>query len=190
MYKISHIWSNISKELFPRLEEVLPPLLEKQRQLATIFELIRIEDYAGAINLSFFGRPQKDRVAIARAFVAKAVYNFPTTRLLIEELKSNDTLRRLCGWQYRRDIPSESTFSRAFAEFAKSSFPARVHEELIKTHMQDRLVGHISRDSTAIVGNEKPAPVKKKSLKSLRNADAAEKTKSLLQSSQRELNIN
>ncbi len=162
MYKLSPIWSNISKELFPRIEEVLPPLLEKQRQLVAILELVRIEDYAGKMNQSFFGRPKKDRVAIARAFVAKAVYNLPTTRLLIEQLKSNDTLRRLCGWQYRRDIPSESTFSRSFEEFAVSDLPAKVHEALIKTQMQDRLVGHISRDSTAIEGNEKPAPVKKK----------------------------
>jgi hypothetical protein len=190
MYKLSPIWSNISKELFSHIEEVLPPLSDKQCQLTAILELIRIEDYAGTIKQSFFGRPQKDRVAIARAFIAKAVYNFTTTRLLIEQLKSNETLRRLCGWHYRRDIPSESTFSRAFDEFAKSSFPARIHDELIKTQMQDHLVGHISRDSTAIEGNEKPAPVKKKSLKSLRNADAPEKTKNHQLSSQRELNIN
>ncbi len=162
MYKLSDIWSNISKELFPRIEEVLPPLLEKQRELVAILELIRIENYAGKLNSTFFGRPKKNRIAIARAFIAKAVYNLPTTRLLIEQLKCNDTLRRICGWEYRRDIPSESTFSRAFNEFAQTNFPAQVHEELIKTQMQSRLVGHISRDSTAIEGNEKPAPVKKK----------------------------
>jgi len=165
MYKLSPIWSNISKELFPRIEEVLPPLLEKQRDLIAVLELIRIEDYTGKLNSSSFGRPQKDRVAIARAFVAKAVYNLPTTRLLIEQLQCNESLRRICGWEYRRDIPSESTFSRAFDEFARTDFPAKVHEGLIKTQMQDHLVGHISRDSTSIEGNEKPAPVKKKSLK-------------------------
>ena len=64
-------------------------------------------------------------------------------------------------------IPNESTFSRAFAKFAESRLPEEVHEELIKKHMSDHLVGHISRDSTEIIAREKPVaqekPKKKKS---------------------------
>jgi hypothetical protein len=54
-------------------------------------------------------------------------------------------------------LPSEATFSRAFAEFAASALPSRVHEALIAQTQKDRLVGHISRDSTAIEAREKPA---------------------------------
>jgi len=162
MHVLSQIWSNIRNDLFPELEKVLPPLSEKQRKLVAILELVNIEKYAGELNLTYFGRPKKDRIALARAFVAKMVYNLPTTRLLIEQLLSNDTLRRLCGWEYRRDIPSESTFSRAFEEFAVSNLPAKVHAELIKTQLEDRLVGHVSRDSTAIKAKEKLAPKEKK----------------------------
>jgi len=114
------------------------------------------------LNLTYFGCPKKDRTVLARAFVAKAVYNLPTTRLLIEQLQSNETLRCLCGWKYRRDIPSESTFSRAFEEFAASDLPAKVQAELIKTQLEDRLVGDVSRDGTAIEAKEKPAPKEKK----------------------------
>ena len=32
------------------------------------------------------GRPRKDRAALARAFVAKAVYDMPTTRVLLDRL--------------------------------------------------------------------------------------------------------
>jgi hypothetical protein len=39
------------------------------------------------------GRPAKDHLAIARALVAKAVYNFPTTRDLIKRLHSDAVLR-------------------------------------------------------------------------------------------------
>ena len=53
-------------------------------------------------------------------------------------------------------MPSESTFSRAFAEFAETELPARAHEALIKATHADRLVGHISRDSTAVEAREKP----------------------------------
>src|SRR5271165_1480486 len=71
-------------------------------------------------------------------------------------LPADAVLRRLCGWESRRGLPSESTFSRAFAEFAASSLPARVHEALIRKTHKDRLVGHISRDATAIEARERP----------------------------------
>lgn len=97
-----------------------------------------------------------ERAALARAFVAKAVFNMPTTRLLIEVLRSDKTLRQLCGWQRLGSVPGEATFSRAFAEFAASALPSRLHEALIHRSRSDRLVGHISRDSTAIKAREKP----------------------------------
>ncbi len=48
------------------------------------------------------GHPAKDRVALARAFVAKATLNLPTTEALIDRLKVDQPLRRLCG--FSRDI--------------------------------------------------------------------------------------
>jgi hypothetical protein len=75
---------------------------------------------------------------------------------LIERVEADKTLRRLCGWSRPSEVPSESTFSRAFAEFAESELPSRVHEALIRRTHADRLVGHIARDSTAIEGHEKP----------------------------------
>ena len=102
------------------------------------------------------GRPAKDRAPIARAFVAKAVYDIPTTRMLLDRLATDVALRRICGWERKRAVPSESVFSRAFAEFATTQLPQRVHEALIHTTYEDRLVGHLSRDSTAIEAREKP----------------------------------
>jgi hypothetical protein len=102
------------------------------------------------------GRPAKHRRAIARAFVAKAVFNLNATRQLLDRLSVDVSLRRLCGWESRGEIPHESQFSRAFAEFAASELPQRLHEALIKATQQERLIGHISRDSTEIEGREKP----------------------------------
>ncbi len=53
---------------------------------------------------------------------------------------------------------SECSFSRAFAEFAVSEFPQRVHAALIEKTQKQRLIGHISRDATAIEAREKPQP--------------------------------
>lgn len=152
--KLSQYWNRIQGTLFPWLEEELDPLTEKQQQLVTILELVRIEqflpDYRGCE-----GRPPKTRAAIARSFVAKMVYNIDTTTLLIERLKTDKSLRRICGWETRNEIPSESTFSRAFAEFSNSELPQRVHEELIKKHLGNEIISHNSRDSTAIEAREK-----------------------------------
>ena len=96
----------------------------------TTLELVRIEKFIPVIY-SLRGRPLKERRAIGRAFVAKAVYNMPTTRDLLERLSSETKLRRICGWEKKSEIPSESTFSRAFAEFSQTQLTERVHAALI-----------------------------------------------------------
>ena len=92
------------------------------------------------------------------AFLAKAVFDLPTTRDLRERLEVDSKIRQLCGWASVRAIPSEAASSRAFAEFAESSLPERLHEALVRRTMGDHLVGHISRDSTAVEARESPAP--------------------------------
>lgn len=72
-------------------------------------------------------------------------------------LNSAENLRRICGFVNLGDIPSESTFSRAFGEFAASELGNRVHDPLVEQYLTEELIGHISRDSTAIAGREKPA---------------------------------
>ena len=126
MTVLSSIWERIQSNLFPFLEEELGPMTEKQQKLVSILEIIRIED--SIIQQYSTGRPPADRKAIARAFVAKAVYNSSTTRELLDRLKSDKALRRICGWETRYQIPNESTFSRAFAEFVESRLPEEVHE--------------------------------------------------------------
>jgi hypothetical protein len=91
-----------------------------------------------------------------KAFVAKAVYNFPTTKVLIAYLHDSTNLRRLCGWESKGDIPSESTFSRAFEEFSLGGLGQKIHEAMVKQHARPKLAGHVSRDATAIEAREKP----------------------------------
>ena len=153
-------WQSIQHALFPQLEPVLGPLTAKQQQLVRTLEVIRIEQWVPE-RFRVPGRPPKDRAAIARAFVAKAVYDMPTTRVLLDRLDTDVALRRICGWEKHREVPSESVFSRAFAEFAHTQLPDRVHQALIRNTHHDRLVGHLSRDSTAIEAREKPAPTDK-----------------------------
>ena len=155
---LSNTWSHIQGFLFPMLREEVGPLTDKHLQIITVLEVARVEAFVQAWS-GLPGRPPLDRHALARAFTAKAVLALPQTNMLIERLAVDKALRRLCGWEWASQVPSESTFSRAFAEFATSQLPARVHEALIKKTHADRLVGHISRDSTAIEAREKPVKV-------------------------------
>ncbi len=152
---LSRTWAHIQGNLFPWLTEELGPLTETHKQVVTALEVAGVEAFV-QVWPGLPGRPPCDRAALARAFVAKAVIGLPTTSMLIERLKVDKQLRRLCGWERRGELSSEATFSRAFAEFARSELPSRVHEALIKRTHEDRLVGHISRDATAIEAREKP----------------------------------
>jgi hypothetical protein len=152
--------------LFPILEEQLGPLTDKLRQLIAVLELVQVEAKVGSWH-GGVGRPARHQRAIARAFVAEAVYNLSDTRQLLDRLANDVSLRRICGWESRRSIPHESQFSRAFASFAASELPQQLHLALIEATQKERIVDHISRDSTEIKVREKPvrtpvatAPVK------------------------------
>ena len=153
---VSWIMGTLQRNLIPGLEECCErPLTEKEQQLVSILEVLHLEKFAGRLPQRF-GRKPWERPALARAFVGKAVYNHPHTRATIEALRASPTFRRLCGFVRRTDVPSEATFSRAFGEFARMGLGERVHAALVARWVKPELVGHISRDATAIRGREKP----------------------------------
>jgi len=151
---LSSYWAKIQGELFPFLDDTLGSLTPAHRSLVVILDMVQIEALVRHWS-GLRGRPQAERAALARAFMAKAAFNLATTRMLIDRLRADPVLRRLCGWSRLGQVPHEATFSRAFAEFAHSELPQKAHEALIALTHQDRLVGHIARDATAIHGREK-----------------------------------
>jgi len=152
---LSNHWRRLQHNLFPAMENVLGALSDKHITLITVLETVPVEAFLPYPH-GYVGRPCVERAALARAYIAKAIYNLATTRLLIDLLEGDVRLRRLCGWERREDVPKEWTFSRAFADFAEHQLPARIHEALIKATLGRTIVGHIARDSTAIEGREKP----------------------------------
>ncbi len=144
--------------LFPDLEECWGTILtDKDQRLVSILELVQVERHVlRTADNQGFGRKLRQRHAIARSFVAKSVYGYPTTRLLIQALRTTPNLRRICGFESVSAVPSEATFSRAFEEFAESKLGDRVHDAMVERSLKPELVGHISRDATAIKGREKP----------------------------------
>jgi hypothetical protein len=164
LLQFSHILQSV---LFDRLEFELGPFAEKTRLLVAVLGMLPLSRWI-APQRGWQGRPSKDRQALGAAFLAKAIYGLETTRQLLERLRTDSQLRCLCGWNTARQIPHESTFSRAFAEFAETELPQRLHEALIAETQKGRLIGHIARDSTAIEARERypenapPKPARKR----------------------------
>jgi len=148
-------WFVIQHELIPELKVDVGALTPKLEKLIHILDWIRIDEFIG-VTWCGIGRPPRDRAALASSFVAKAVLRLNTTAGLIERLTVDRALKRICGFSKWKRLPDESIFSRAFAEFAESGLAERAHAALVKATLGDVLVGHISRDGTAIESREKP----------------------------------
>jgi len=133
----------------------LGELTGQHKRMVEILALLQMDQFVAARKGR--GRPAHSRANMLRAFVAKAVFNIPHTRALLERLQSDGVLRQLCGWEQAGSVPDETVFSRAFTEFAAGQVPQHVHETLIRRSYSAHLVGHISRDASAVVAREKPA---------------------------------
>jgi hypothetical protein len=151
------LWANcLQRQLFPALEEELGPLSDTEQKFVRVVERVDLSRLIAPYAWKWIGRKPASRLALAKAFIAKMIWNLSTTEALIDRLNSSPTLRRLCGWDARRQIPDRSTFSRAFEAFALGQLPQRAHEALIQQYGATRLVGHCSHDATAIESREKP----------------------------------
>ena len=148
-------WSYIQGFLFPWMREDNDPITEALGRVVTTLDVIGLEAFVPEPPRGP-GRPPEDRRALARAFVAKAVLGVPTTSALIERLDVDKSLRRILGWERRSQVPSEATFSRAFAEFARGELPDKIHAALIERTLGGRIIGAIARDATEIEAREKP----------------------------------
>ena len=155
---VADIWLTRQLSLFTTLEECLvEPLTDLQKDFIRRLDILRIEKHIGATPHQGCGRKLSDRGSIGRAFIAKALYTIPTTKRLRQILLEQPVLRMLCGWELRRQVPSESTFSRAFAAFAKAELGCNAHLSLVRTYIGDTPIMHSSRDATEYAAREKPA---------------------------------
>jgi len=156
--KILEVWNHLQRQLFPVLEEEIGQLTDKDRHFVRVVALLPLGPFLEPYRWGGVGCPPKERAWILHGFIAKAVYQLPTTRALLDLLKTRPSLRRLCGWEGLGEVPSESTFSRAFASFSAGELPQKLHEATVKAHLSAKLAGHVSRDAVAIDAREKPAP--------------------------------
>ena len=155
--KLSKMWIkivNLENSLFPELKEQLGVLSSKEQKLIKILDFAQIENNITVVKIT---NTPKDREEIARAFIAKSVYNMQTTRDLIDRLRIDRTLRVLCGWRYANKVPSESKFSRVFSELSDLKIAEKAHEKFIEEYLSDTLFLYNASDATSIPLRQKPA---------------------------------
>jgi hypothetical protein len=158
---LSKMWvkiKNIENTLFPELKGQLGVLSPKEEKLIKILDFAEIETFVSTVQIT---NPPKDREEMARAFIAKSIYNFQTTRALIDRLTVDKTLRILCGWRYHTHLPSESKFSRVFDEFSTQHIASKAQDVFIEKYLKEVLFFYGSTDSTAIELREKPVKKEK-----------------------------
>ena len=149
---LSRHWFTFQRELFPWLEEALGPLGERYERL------VRVLESGGVVALQqgLAGPAAEGSWGAGTGLSGEGGAGRAHHPGAGERLRTEPTLRRLCGWEAAGGVPSEATFS--FAEFAASDLPGRLHEALLDRTLKGHLAGHVSRDSTAIPGRESPAP--------------------------------
>lgn len=148
---VQPVWHDV----WPSWANTLGTLPDPLALLAATLHLVPLTSWLPAARHR--GRRPLLRPALAAAFLAKAIYNFSQTRQLLDRLRVDAGLRQVCGFATTAGLPSESTFSRAFAQFAASGLPEHLHAALIAATQRERLIGHLSRDSTALAVRERYA---------------------------------
>jgi len=118
--------------LFRIIEEELPPIILR---------------YRGT------GRRPYRNSPFMRSFFAMRFFRISTVEHLIRRLSGDPIFRAICGFT---SVPSAATFSRRFKEFVEKSILGETLDGLTDRYHKDRLVLHISRDSTAIPTRERP----------------------------------
>lgn len=151
---ISRFVLDLNPTLFNFLAAAMSPLNALHARVALVLETTQIENQVRDVGLDG-GRPFYSMKPTSRAFVAKALLNISTTKALIDRLEVDDQLRCLCGFSHGK-VPSESTFSRHFRALCVDGVLDRTHENLVRSYVGSETVHHLSRDSSAIDGREKP----------------------------------
>lgn len=155
---LSSYWQRLQMQLFPYLETAGLHLTPQFRALVAILDLLRIEEHLSRRRMHHAGAPSKDRAVLARAFLAKHFLNQPDTKAFRARLFTDETLRRICGWDSTEMIPSESTFSRAFARFADEQLADLLHAQRVKDWLGETLIWHQALDATDISAREAAHP--------------------------------
>jgi len=155
----AQILLNISYDIQDCFEEFLS---EEHR---TFIHMLRVmESHFPRLEKSAGGRGRRpyENTPILKAYLAKSFFQIETNSDLRNRLQTDSTLKRICGFV---GIPSPATFSRRLKAFSDHHLLEQILYPMVREYHEGILVGHISRDSTAICAREKAINKKKEIIK-------------------------
>jgi len=146
----AQILFGISFDIQDSFEEYLT---DQHRAFLTMLRVV--EEHLPGVETGYRGRgrPPIDDLPICRAFLAKSFFQLETTSELLNRLRSDSSLRRICGFTL---VPSAATFSRRLQRYSEQHVMEQTLHRMVGDYHRGLLVGHVNRDSTAIVAREKP----------------------------------
>ena len=140
MNDLPKLYFTLESYLFPMLEEEIGELTAKMKEFLRIVELVKPSRFiTNALRWCGLGRPMKDREKMLRAFFLKAVYDFPTTKGLIESSEffpgrksAMQSMRQLFGkiiptnwWDTQALIQPQSSVAKKLAAKTSRSSSSR-----------------------------------------------------------------
>ncbi len=149
---LSPFWRDVQRVFVSLLSDLAPGVEPRHVRLACLLEALRVERFVAF--RSGKGRKATTRAALAHSFVAKASLGSVDTKSFRRLLLCDEGLRAVCGFWHC--VPSESTFCRAFGLFAREGLGDLALDWIAKETFGDSVVMHVSRDSTAVLGRERP----------------------------------
>jgi hypothetical protein len=112
---MGRLWNSIQSWLLPALEDEIGALDEKHRLFVAVCELCDPQEHMAAYRWCGNGCPPRDRLALCKAFIAKAVW---ASRHRTDRRLPPSAGPARCRVGALGEVPSEATFSRAFDAFA------------------------------------------------------------------------
>jgi transposase len=153
---------NISYNLQDVFEEYLTDEYKTFPRILRVLEDARsplVRGYAGT------GRIPRRYQPFVRSVPAECFFKIDTTTQFIRRLQTDSNLRLPCGFE---KVPGKSTFSRNFAVLSGTTVMRETPDAPVKEAHSGQVVYHVSRDSTATDGREKPQKKSKKGEKKRR----------------------
>lgn len=134
----------------------LGPAGERQKRWARVLELVRVEELASGTRGSSPSRPPESRATLVLVF-DKAGFAVLTTGALVERLRNDMALRRIRGWENVGSMHSECQVPARARGLCDKRVGRALPRGLGRADApQSHLLGHVSRDSTAISTREQP----------------------------------
>ena len=153
-------WFTIQPDLFGHIEDELGILGDEEKEFIRICTVALDSGHFSKYLWRGNGRPPTSRISIFKMLVLKAQRNYVNTKETLKTVRLSPVLRRLCGWESVGDIPSESTVSRAFNQFAQDEIATVLHSEFVTSALGRNGIFHLSHDSSAIDAREKGTRLK------------------------------